>query len=174
MSHSRPPSRAGTGLFRFIANAAQVESILAENNELRRANAYCKAETEKARRALSVSYWENSRLRDKTEELEKKVRELTEGCRRDRQCLLTGREKQTQLQRSLDLREEQVKVCEKDVEELTSKYDALVDEKKTSGTSRGELKDLIVETTFSQLKKDLVQAFECGKPLPVHGRPLIT
>jgi chromosome segregation ATPase len=140
MSHSRPSSRAGTGLFRRIANATQVESILAENDELRRANAYCKAETEKARLALSVSYWENSRLRDKTEELEKKIEEITEGWKRTRQCLLTGWEKQTQLQRSLDLREEQVKVYEKDVEELTSKHDALVDEKKTAGISEGQQK----------------------------------
>ena len=141
MSHSRPPSRAGTAsLFRRIANATQVQSILAENDELRRANAYCKAETEKARLALSVSYWENSRLRDKTEELEKKVEEVTEGWRRTRQCLLTGGDKQTQLQRILDLREEQVRGYEKEVEELTIKHDALVDEKKASGTSRGQQK----------------------------------
>ena len=136
MSYSRPPSRAaapGGSLFRRLANATQVQSILADNDALRSANAYCKAEAEKARYAHIVSWGETLKLRSENEELQRKVAELTEANRRSRRCLIAGEEKQAELHRSLDLRAQEAKVYHRELEEVTRKHDGLVDEKKTLG-----------------------------------------
>jgi len=138
MSYQRPPSHAaasGGGLFRRLANATQVQSILADNDALRGANAYCKAETEKARLARSVAIWETLNLRAENEELKRQVAELTETCKRTRQCLTAGEEKQTVLLRTLDLRAEEAKVYHRELEEVTRKHEMLGDEKKTLGKS---------------------------------------
>lgn len=131
MSYGNPPSRTGS-LFRRLANASQVDSILEENAELRKANAYCKSETVRARMALSVATWETKNLQNEYDELTRQIQEITEAWRTTRQCELAGFERLTQVQRTLEGREKEMDEKEREMVELRSKHDALLDEKETA------------------------------------------
>lgn len=132
MSYSRPPSRSPS-IFRRIANATQVQAILEENDKLRTANAWCKSETEQAHRALWEATAQNSRLQQERDKLEMNVEDITSAWRRTRQSVLTGLEKEKQLQRSIKLRDEQARAYQQELEESQYSNDDLKNQKETVG-----------------------------------------
>jgi predicted nuclease with TOPRIM domain len=134
MSYSRPPSRSpSTSIFRRIVNATQVQAILEENDKLRTANAWCKSETEQAHRALWEATAHNSRLQLERDKLEMNVEDITSAWRRTRQSVLTGLEKEKQLQRSIKLRDEQARAYQQELEESQYSKDDLKKQKETVG-----------------------------------------
>src|SRR5579862_8622551 len=167
MTSSRPPSRS-TSIFRRIANATHVEAILEENRKLRIANEWCKSETDRAHGALWAASREMTRLQELNEKLETNVEEITSAWRRTRQSVLTGLEKERQMQKSIDLRDEQAKAYQQELEELRSSTDDLKRQKEAVGTDCVEtISVLMLDLFLSKLTKDLLQAVECRTfPLP--------
>ena|SRR5437762_10449886 len=135
MSSSRPPSRSPS-IFRRIANATQVEAILEENRKLRIANDWCKSETERAHGALWAASREKTRLQDINGKLETNVEEITSAWRRTRHSVLTGLEKERQMQKGIELRDEQAMAYQQELEELRNSNDDLKKQKEDNGADR--------------------------------------